>query len=141
MRGYSHVYLSLNNSISFNSSVFVCLFFLASAPPSGCGYRLVRTTILNYCTYVQRVPLSDVVVAQNRGNLCVWYNIDSPERVTMFSIKVYVFYINNSLHLARKYARIFVCGHYLFREANSFLRAQLEENCELQGTDNCSRNR
>ena len=48
----------------------------------------VRTTILNYCTYVQWVPLSDVVVAQNRGNLCVWYNIDSPERVTMFPIKV-----------------------------------------------------
>ena len=29
-------------------------------------------------------------------------------------------YINNSLHLARKYAGIFVRGHYLFREANSF---------------------
>ena len=27
-------------------------------------------------------------------------------------------YINNSLHLARKYARIFVRGHYLFREAS-----------------------
>ena len=35
-------------------------------------------------------------------------------------------YINNSRHLARKYARIFVRGHYLFREAN----------CELWGTDN-----
>ena len=45
-------------------------------------------------------------------------------------------YITNSLHLARKYARIFVRGHYLFREANSFPRANLEENCELQGTDN-----
>ena len=44
--------------------------------------------------------------------------------------------INNSLHLARKYARIFVRGHYLFREANSFPRAKLEENCELRGTDN-----
>ena len=43
--------------------------------------------------------------------------------------------INNSLHLARKYARMFVRGHYLFRVANSFPRAQLEENCELQGTD------
>ena len=32
-------------------------------------------------------------------------------------------YINNSRHLARKYARIFVRGHYLFREANSFPRA------------------
>jgi len=45
-------------------------------------------------------------------------------------------YINNSLHLALKYARIFVRGHYLFRVANSFPRALLEENCELQGTDN-----
>jgi len=45
-------------------------------------------------------------------------------------------YINNSFHLARKYARIFVRGHYLFRVANSFPRAQLEENCELPGTDN-----
>ena len=29
-------------------------------------------------------------------------------------------YINNSCHVARKYARIFVHRHYLFREANSF---------------------
>jgi len=36
--------------------------------------------------------------------------------------------------LARKYAQIFVRGHYLFREANSFPRAKLEENCELRGT-------
>ena len=34
--------------------------------------------------------------------------------------------------MARKYARIFVRGHYLFRKANSFPRAELEENCELQ---------
>ena len=45
-------------------------------------------------------------------------------------------YINNSLHLARKYAQIFVRGRYLFREANNFPRAKLEENCELRGTDN-----
>jgi len=37
---------------------------------------------------LQWVPGSDVVVAQNRGNLCVWYNIDAAERVTMFPIKV-----------------------------------------------------
>ena len=30
----------------------------------------------------------------------------------------------------------FVRGHHLFREANSFLRAKVEENCELRGTDN-----
>ncbi|OWF38575.1 intraflagellar transport protein 172 homolog [Mizuhopecten yessoensis] len=46
-----------------------------------------RTTILNYCSYVQWVPGSDVVVGQNRTNLCVWYNIDAPERVTMFPLK------------------------------------------------------
>ena len=45
-------------------------------------------------------------------------------------------HINNSLHLARKYARTFVRGHFLFREANSYPRAKLEENCEVRGTDN-----
>ena len=45
-------------------------------------------------------------------------------------------YINNSRHLARKYARIFVRGHYLFLVAHSFPRASLSENCSLLGTDN-----
>ena len=45
-------------------------------------------------------------------------------------------YINNSLHLGRKYARIFVRGHYLFLVAHSFPRATLSENCSLLGTDN-----
>lgn len=44
--------------------------------------------ILNFCSYVQWVPGSDVLVAQNRNNLCVWYNIEAPERVTMSSIRV-----------------------------------------------------
>ena len=33
------------------------------------------------------MPGSDVVVAQSQTNLCIWYNIDAPERVTMFPIK------------------------------------------------------
>jgi len=45
------------------------------------------TTLLTYCSYVQWVPESDVVVAQNRSDLCVWYNIDSPDRVTIVQIK------------------------------------------------------
>eukprot|EP00854_Cymbomonas_tetramitiformis_P006568 gene6568-7868_t len=49
--------------------------------------KMERTTMLHYCSYVQWVPQSDVVVAQNRGNLCVWYSIDNPERVTVFPIK------------------------------------------------------
>ena len=36
----------------------------------------------------------------------------------------------------RKYARIFVLGHYLFLEVHSFPRASLSENCSLLGTDN-----
>ncbi|XP_056150499.1 intraflagellar transport protein 172 homolog [Lampris incognitus] len=47
----------------------------------------VKSTVLNFCSYAQWVPGSDVVVAQNRGNLCVWYSIDCPESVTMFPIK------------------------------------------------------
>ncbi|KAM6965091.1 intraflagellar transport protein 172 homolog [Aplochiton taeniatus] len=47
----------------------------------------VKTTVLSFCSYVQWVPGSDVVVGQNRANLCVWYNIDSPERVTMLPLK------------------------------------------------------
>ena len=42
---------------------------------------------------------------------------------------------DNSLHLGRKYARIFVLGHYLFLIACSFPRALLSENCLLLGTD------
>ncbi|KAG8011500.1 hypothetical protein GBF38_006326, partial [Nibea albiflora] len=47
----------------------------------------VKVTVLSFCSYVQWVPGSDVVVAQNRGNLCIWYSIDSPESITMFPIK------------------------------------------------------
>ena len=35
-------------------------------------------------------------------------------------------YINNSLHLVRKYARIFVRGHYLFRVANRKTEQKLQ---------------
>ena len=41
-------------------------------------------------------------------------------------------YINNSPHLARKYAGIFVRGHYLFREANfeeqQYVQGQINEH-------------
>lgn len=42
----------------------------------------MRGTLLSYCTYVQWVPDSDVVVAQNRGSLCVWYNIHAPDQAS-----------------------------------------------------------
>ncbi|XP_075225811.1 intraflagellar transport protein Oseg2 [Lycorma delicatula] len=46
-----------------------------------------RHPILSYCTFVQWVTGSDVVVAQSRNNACVWYNIDTPDRVTTFPVK------------------------------------------------------
>eukprot|EP00929_Paragymnodinium_shiwhaense_P046200 TRINITY_DN2351_c0_g3_i1.p1 TRINITY_DN2351_c0_g3~~TRINITY_DN2351_c0_g3_i1.p1 ORF type:complete len:1765 (+),score=574.01 TRINITY_DN2351_c0_g3_i1:160-5454(+) len=46
-----------------------------------------RVTLINYCNYVQWVPGSDVVVAQNRAQLCVWYSIEAPDRVTLHEIK------------------------------------------------------
>ena len=42
---------------------------------------------------------------------------------------------DNSPHLGRKYAQIFVPGHYLFLIAHSFPRASLSENCLLLRTD------
>ena len=43
---------------------------------------------------------------------------------------------DNSRHLGRKYARIFVLGHYPSLVALSFPQALLSENCSLLGTDN-----
>ena len=43
--------------------------------------------------------------------------------------------MNYDLHLARKYLRIFVCRHYLFRGAIIFLRATLKENSGPRETD------
>lgn len=46
-----------------------------------------KIQLLDFATYVQWVPQSDVVVAQNRSNLCVWYNISAPDQVTINPIK------------------------------------------------------
>jgi intraflagellar transport protein 172 len=46
-----------------------------------------RTSLLSFCDYVQWVPDSDVVVAQNRNMLCIWYAIDHPDQVTLVPIK------------------------------------------------------
>ena len=39
--------------------------------------------------------------------------------------------MNNSLHLAKKYVRLFLRGHFLFREANRFVR--FEEQLMFKG--------
>lgn len=46
-----------------------------------------KVNLLSYCSYVQWVPGSDVIVAQSRENLCIWYNIKCTDRVTSFPLK------------------------------------------------------
>ncbi len=48
---------------------------------------LSKTSVLNYCTFVSWVTGSDVVVAQTRDSMAVWYNIDAPERVSLVQVK------------------------------------------------------
>lgn len=45
-----------------------------------------RVTLLPYCSYVQWVPGSDVVVAQSRNTLCVWYSINAPHQQTTINV-------------------------------------------------------
>ncbi len=45
------------------------------------------SNMMNFCTYVQWVPQSDVVVAQSNDQLCVWYNTDQVEQVSQFQIQ------------------------------------------------------
>ena len=52
------------------------------------SHSVLYICVMTVHCYLQWVVGSDVVVAQNHGNLCVWYNIDAPERVTLFPIKV-----------------------------------------------------
>lgn len=50
-------------------------------------YTGKKQTLLSNISFVQWVPQSDVVVAQNNNNLAVWYNIDLPEHVTLIAIR------------------------------------------------------
>ena len=46
-----------------------------------------KITLINYCSYVNWVLDTDVVVAQNKNLLCIWYSIEQPEKVTIYTIK------------------------------------------------------
>ncbi|KAJ1353158.1 Intraflagellar transport protein osm-1 [Parelaphostrongylus tenuis] len=46
-----------------------------------------QTTLLNFCTYVQWVPGSEVIVAQSGNTLHVWYNPSLPDQVNTVPIK------------------------------------------------------
>ena len=46
-----------------------------------------KITLLNFCGFVQWVPNSEVLVAQERKNVCVWYNVDDPDKVKIIPVK------------------------------------------------------
>ena len=46
-----------------------------------------KVTLLNFCGFVKWVPNSEVLVAQERKNVCVWYNVDDPDKVKVIPVK------------------------------------------------------
>lgn len=46
-----------------------------------------KSTLLNYCGFVSWVPNSEVLVAQDRKNMCIWYNVEDPDKVKVTAIK------------------------------------------------------
>jgi intraflagellar transport protein 172 len=46
-----------------------------------------KVTLLNFCGFVQWVPGTEVLVAQDRKNMIVWYNIDDLDNFKTISIK------------------------------------------------------
>ena len=79
----------------------------------------------NFPHKVEKLSITDILSEQSHLKACL----------QQLQSHYYSKWRNISLHLARKYARIFVRERYLFRNANNFSRAKLEENCESRGTD------
>ncbi len=46
-----------------------------------------HTTLLSFCSYVQWVPGSDVIVAQSGASLSIWYSVNDPDKQTVVPIK------------------------------------------------------
>jgi len=46
-----------------------------------------KETLLSYCKYAAWIPRSDVVVAQGKSTLYIWYNIEEITNVTQYQIK------------------------------------------------------
>ncbi|EJD74502.1 intraflagellar transporter osm-1 [Loa loa] len=46
-----------------------------------------KISLLDYCSYVQWVPNSDVIVAQSSNQLCIWYQAENPDEMVMVPIK------------------------------------------------------
>lgn len=58
--------------------------------------KSMKNTLLDYCAFYKWVPESEVLVAQNRNSLCVWYSSECPEKVNVYPIKGSVYDIKRS---------------------------------------------
>jgi intraflagellar transport protein 172 len=45
-----------------------------------------KSTLLDFCSFMRWVPESEVIVADNRNSLCVWYSAECPDKVNMYPI-------------------------------------------------------
>lgn len=45
------------------------------------------TNLLSFCSYVQWIPNTEILVARDRNNLIVWYSVDALENFKTYSIK------------------------------------------------------
>ena len=81
--------------------------------------------------YLGHILIPSYCSSKLRQNELAWLDIysDIQFQEIMFKSNESGFCINNSPRLERKYAEYF-SADYLFQEGNSFLRAQLDENCE-----------
>ena len=70
------------------------------------------------CVLILTVTITSSSLQMSRCSLSLVNNLVC-DCIVAPCIKDFGCFINNSLHLVRKYARIFVRGHYLFQEANS----------------------
>lgn len=75
-------------SLSFNTNATRLLF--KDKKRALYMYNLVngeKQTLLNYCSFYKWVPDSDVIVAQTKEALNVWYSSDSPDKKTVIPLK------------------------------------------------------
>lgn len=140
-----------SNSFDHNKWIVITIF-LSSAGTiinTTCPLALLQSRSLNYHQDAIVMLKRSVIICMQfllnfLDNLAKRKMRFSITLLVCFSINTYIsqlanqkqcllsWYINNSFHVARKFARIFVRGHYLFWEANSFPRASLsQKNCEL----------
>ena len=93
-------------------------------------------TVHRICACVFKSSISSICNWRLVEKKSVWLNIVLWTLKGSIQLKTicFIFYINNSLHLERKYARIFIRGHYLFRRV-TISENIARGNCELWGTD------